>query len=376
MRIAIATDNLSSSRGGAECYLLSLLRRLVADGHDVHVFYNRGAEQIDGGKYHLTRAAAYPRFLREWSFCRQADRLARSLSADAIFTVRPLASATHYRLSNGIHLRCFEAEREAFPIAWRRILYRTGLRLNPKQQLLMRAQRRLLTRADRPRLLTNSVLARRQLEEDYGIGATDVTVLHSGVDLELFQPQVDRGCVRAGDGPMPLLFVAHHFVLKGLHCLMATLASPLCRGMDLTLRVVGAGLIPQFKRLASRLGISSRVEFLGGVAHDRMPELYRSSAVLVHPTFYDPCSLATLEAMACGCPVITTRRNGVSELIESGKSGWIIDHPRDLESLARAIGEASRPGSSGETGREAALIAREKLDLNDHVRAVTKWLAG
>src|SRR4030042_552347 len=137
MRIVLVTDNLSFSRGGSECYLLSLVTRLIAEGHDVHVFYNRGGDQIEGGAYHRIHAAAYPRFLREFSFCRQVDRLAPGLSADAIFTLRPLSSATHYRLSNGIHLRCFEAEREALTIAWRRVLYRTGLRLNPKQQLLI-----------------------------------------------------------------------------------------------------------------------------------------------------------------------------------------------------------------------------------------------
>ena len=375
MRIVIVTDNLSFSRGGSECYLLSLITRLIANSHDVHVFHYRGSDQVEGGKYYQVRVLPYPRFLREWSFCRRVDRRASSLSADAILTVRPLSSATHYRLSNGVHRRCFEAERETFPAGWRRTMYRTGLLLNPKQQLLMRAQRRLLTRANRPRLLTNSNLSRCHLEEEYGVAPSDALVLYSGVDLDLFQPGIVRGLARSAGGESPqLLFVGHHFALKGLRCLLEALAGASSASFDLNLRVVGAGPISQFKNLAARLGLSSRVEFLGGVSRAEMPELYRASTALVHPTFYDPCSLATLEAMACGCPVITTRRNGAAELIESGRNGWVIDHPRDLEALAHAVVEVSRPGVSQDAGRAAAVTARQRLDLNEHVAAVTKWL--
>ncbi len=371
MRIAIVTDYLSSSRGGSECYLLSLVARLIADGHDVHIFHDRGSDRVEGGKYYAIRPAGYPRFLREWDFCRQVNRRVRLLAPDAVLTVRPLASATHYRLSNGVYVRCLEAEREAYDSPLRRMFYRTGSRLNPKRQLLIRAQNSLLTRRRRPRLMTNSELARDQLCEAFGIDPEEVTLLYSGVDLDAFHPAQS---LSQGQEPLRLLFVGHHFILKGLHCLMAAMASAECAGLDLTLQVVGNGPIRQFRRLAARLGISSKVDFLGSVPRSSMPDLYRSSAVLVHPSFYDPCSLASLEAMACGCPVITTEKNGASELIESGRSGWVIKHPRDVEALAGAIRETSVPGFAREMGREAATTARERVDMNDHVQAVTRWL--
>jgi UDP-glucose:(heptosyl)LPS alpha-1,3-glucosyltransferase len=373
MRIAVVTDNLSLSRGGSECYLLSLVARLIAAGHDVHTFHNRGFDWIEGGKYHVIRPANYPRFLREWDFCRQVNRRVRILSPDVVLTVRPLSSATHYRLSNGVHIRCFEAEREAFDSALRRLFYRTGSRLNPKRRLLVRAQRGLLTRVRRPGLMVNSGLAQSQLLEDFGISSAEVKVLYSGVDLDVF-----HACRSGSQGKarLQLLFVGHHFILKGLHCLLSALASDGCAGLDLTLRVVGNGPIRQFRRLAAKLGITSRVEFLGSVPRAGMPDLYRSSTALIHPSFYDPCSLASLEAMACGCPVITTSRNGASELIEPGRNGWVTEHPRDVEALTRAIREALVPGVAEEMGLEAAATARERLDLDDHVRTVIKWLGG
>ncbi len=374
MRIAVVTDTVSAARGGNESYLLSLMACLVRAGHDVHVFFNRGRPSVEGPQYQTIRPAGYPRFLREWRFCRKVDDQVKRLAADAVLTVRPLSSATHYRLSNGIHLQCFEAEREAFDSPWRRLFYRTGLRLNPKQQLLIQAQNRLLTGNDRPRLMTNSDVTRRRLQEVYGISPSEVTLLYSGVDLDLFKAGKRDA---EGERRQKLLFVGHHFVLKGLHCLMAALASDQCADLDLTLQVVGNGRIRQFSKLAARLGISSKVEFLGSVSRTVMPDLYCSSAVLVHPTFYDPCSLATLEAMACGCPVITTRRNGACELIESGRNGFVIDHPRHVAGLAEAIrGAICCPELTRETGRAAAATARQRLNLSDHVEAVIKWLEG
>jgi len=373
VRIVVVTDNLSVARGGSECYLLSLLARLIADGHDVHTFHNRGFDRVEGGHYYAIRPLGYPRFLREWDFCRHVDRRVRSLAPDAVLTVRPLSSATHYRLSNGVHVRCFEAERQAYDSALRRMFYRTGSRLNPKRQLLIHSQNSLLARKEHPRLMVNSSLARGQLCEAFRIDPEEVTLLYSGVNLDEFRPAASD---LEGKESLRLLFVGHHFVLKGLHCLMAALASDRCAGLNLSLQVVGNGPIPQFRRLATRLGISERVQFLGTVPRTSMADLYRSSTVLVHPTFYDPCSLASLEAMACGCPVITTEQNGARELIESGRNGLIIAHPRDIGALAEAIRNSSVRGAAKEMGTLAAATAREKLDLHAHVRAVTRWLEG
>jgi UDP-glucose:(heptosyl)LPS alpha-1,3-glucosyltransferase len=65
-------------------------------------------------------------------------------------------------------------------------------------------------------------------------------------------------------------------------------------------------------RLAERLGVGEQVCFIGHCGD--MRNAYFGSDFLVHPTFYDPCSLVVLEALACGLPIITTRFNGASEL--------------------------------------------------------------
>jgi UDP-glucose:(heptosyl)LPS alpha-1,3-glucosyltransferase len=86
--------------------------------------------------------------------------------------------------------------------------------------------------------------------------------------------------------------------------------------------------------------------------------LYAASDLFALPTLYDPFSNACLEAMATGIPVLTTRQNGVAELIEDQKSGFIIEDPKnDSEIAARASAFYRSPIkiSFGEKAREASL---------------------
>ncbi len=58
-----------------------------------------------------------------------------------------------------------------------------------------------------------------------------------------------------------------------------------------------------------------------------LPALYAAADIFLLPTLYDPFSNACLEALAAGLPVITTRHNGFSEIIEHGVHGSIVDDP-------------------------------------------------
>ena len=59
--------------------------------------------------------------------------------------------------------------------------------------------------------------------------------------------------------------------------------------------------------------------------------------IFILPTVYDPFSNASLEAMAAGLPVITTRANGCSEIIEPKVHGSVVDRPDDVKALSDAL---------------------------------------
>ncbi|MEK6678992.1 MAG: glycosyltransferase family 4 protein, partial [Nitrospirota bacterium] len=73
-------------------------------------------------------------------------------------------------------------------------------------------------------------------------------------------------------------------------------------------------------------------------------------------TFFDPFANVTLEAMASGVPVITTKKNGASEIIEDGKDGFIINTPLEIDALREKIRDLLNP----ELRKEAGVKARKK----------------
>src|SRR5438105_3144986 len=81
--------------------------------------------------------------------------------------------------------------------------------------------------------------------------------------------------------------------------------------------------------------IVNSVQFLG--PRRDMLYCYFAADFLVHPTFYDPCSLVVLEARACGLPVITSCYNGASELLSPPHDGYVIDDPHNHAQLAACI---------------------------------------
>src|SRR5205085_3381497 len=103
-------------------------------------------------------------------------------------------------------------------------------------------------------------------------------------------------------------------------------------GRPIHVAIAGGKHLKQWQLAAKRLGLASRVTFLGTVA-DPVP-YYAAADAYVHPTFYDPCSLVLLEAAASGLPIVTTRRwNGAAELFRDGVEILTVDGPGERDCL-------------------------------------------
>jgi UDP-glucose:(heptosyl)LPS alpha-1,3-glucosyltransferase len=213
---------------------------------------------------------------------------------------------------------------------------------------------------------------RSSVSSQFGIDAAEIAVERPGVDLDRFYPNRITRKPSAGSDRLRLLFVAHNFELKGLRPFLTAMASA-PRDARPSATVVGAGPIGRFRRVASRRGIADRVTFTGAVPRSVVADLYRSHDALIHPTFYDPFSLVALEALASGIPVVTTRRNGASELMTSGREGLLLDDPRDTVDLVRAFEQLSDPAGRGRMS-EGALATGRKHGGVEHFGRVISWL--
>jgi len=190
-----------------------------------------------------------------------------------------------------------------------RYVYRTGYHL---------WQAPLLKRADR--VITVSRWAAEYLQQIHGI--PEVRGVHNGVDLKRFRPpgvgEKEKLKKQFGlSGKVALLSSRFALEKNQYSALMAA------RGQEgLTLAFAGTGpLFNTAKRLARIWKVDNAV-FLGHVSE--MPELYRAADLFLFPTFGENQSLATLEAMASGLPVLSSNIPAQRELIDDGVEGWLI----------------------------------------------------
>ena len=100
-----------------------------------------------------------------------------------------------------------------------------------------------------------------------------------------------------------------------------------------------------------------------------MEAYYAMSDIYVHPTFYDPCSLAVLEALASGLPVVTSRFNGAADAIISNRGGIVLEDPAEVEDLAKSIAYYF----DGDRRNEARVVVRrwmENYPPNRHIEEI------
>lgn len=165
----------------------------------------------------------------------------------------------------------------------------------------------------------------------------DVTVLRNGVDLELFAP-IDRAKARQQlclHGPT-LLSVGHLIERKG-HDLIIKALSELT---EYQLLIVGEG--PErdaLSDLAARLGVASRVRFLGAQPHGLLPSFYAAADALVLASSREGWANVLLEAMACGTPVVASNIWGNPEVVRSPDAGCLMAErtPTALASAVRSL---------------------------------------
>ncbi|HVR76501.1 MAG TPA: glycosyltransferase family 4 protein [Planctomycetota bacterium] len=368
MRISIPIDIWDPARGGTERYLDRLLGDLARRGHEATVLCLAARGPLVGDspqrKIETVRVPRFPRWLRELAFAREAVLAHRRSGRDVLFAVRHALEADLYQPHGGSFLKAREAALRARP-RLERGFRRLAEGLRPALRVLLWLDREVFRRS--PHAITVSVS--RKVEEDFA-AAYPRTVfrferLHNAVDLERFHGD-DRtaaaALLRSRHGIPPAsrvaLLLAHNPRLKGLEHAIAAVS----RAAGWSLVVAGRRALAPFEKVAVRFGVRERVHF-AGLVDDARPLLAGADALLL-PTHYDPCSLATLEAVACGTPVVTTRQNGASEIVEPGGAGIVVESPEDEAGLSGALDAVA--GAWG-SFHEAALRLRPAIDWDRHV---------
>ena len=212
------------------------------------------------------------------------------------------------------------------------------VRLGKKNKLLKGLTRFLLRRADR--IIAVSEFLALELQKEFLVPPGKIEVINCGVDTTLFYPR-DKESSKEYLGYSTqekwVLFVGNLIPLKGLLPLFQAFQKisidfPMAR-----LMVIGEGpLREQLASMAEESSIAEKVRLLGAIPHTQIPLWMAAADVFVLPSSQEGFGLVALEAMACGTPVVASRVGGLSEFVDSGKNGYLVE-PGDVEGLVKKI---------------------------------------
>jgi UDP-glucose:(heptosyl)LPS alpha-1,3-glucosyltransferase len=339
MRIALLRTQVSGP-GGAEATLQHLARGLCAAGHQVAVYGAQSSSQVTESLGPEVTYVPVPvwgsKSLRLLSFAANTRRLLRTAPVDVVFSLERTLLQHVYRAGDGCH-REWLARRTPF-LSFGRKLVQT---FSPFHRVMLGLEKRLFASPDLKRVIANSRQVKEEVIRHFQVDPDKIRVVYNGLDHRVFRPvaEAERRQVRRRLGVSEeegiILFAGSGFARKGLAYLFEAFGH--LTDKQVHLWVVGKGRVGRFQALAQQRGVAGQVRFWG--PQTEMSPFYQAADILALPTLYDPCSNVVLEALGCGCPVITSAANGAAEFITLGKNGEVMSQPDDSKIWAEALGD-------------------------------------
>lgn len=172
-----------------------------------------------------------------------------------------------------------------------------------------------------------------------GIPDNKIEVIPFGVDLKIFNPEVDGAKIRKKHGieKSDIVLIStrplynHHYNIESLiHAIPLIMKS--CEHVKFIIKGEGP-LKGHLQNLANKLGISEHIHFVGLVPHDQMANYLKAADIYVSTCYVDTTSVSLLEAMACGLAPIVTDILGNREWITDGVNGFLFP-PKNPQALA------------------------------------------
>jgi len=194
-------------------------------------------------------------------------------------------------------------------------------------------------------------------------------LVYNGVDTLTFSPSsppIDESA------PATILSVGNLIPIKDHQLLLRAVAKMRRDYPALSCDIIGDG--PErshLARMTENLGLASVVRFHGRQSRSQVANAMRRCTVFVLPSRYEGLGMVYLEAMATGKPVVACREQGIAEIIEHGKTGWLID-PGDVEGLVGALRFLLR---EREVGKRTGAAARHVVEQNFSLQAQAAQLA-
>jgi len=351
--------------GGMNVYVLELSKALAAQGIEVDM-YTRSQEEanplveelaphlrlihLPAGPKQMVPKKQLAQYIPEFVASFIAFTKEHGLNYDIFHC--------HYYLSGRIGLEINRQEKRDIPIVMSFHTLALMKNLVARDELekaeLERINAEILLTQKATLILAPSDSDKSYLEYLYQADTNKIVVIPPGVDTSFFKP-MDKSVAKATIGAKPddkiLLFVGRIEPLKGLDMLLYALKVLVMKNPEraVCLWIVGGDILQKqelwshqlkmLQQLKEVLHLSTRVRFLGQKTQEELPSYYNAAEMVIMPSHYESFGMVTLEAMACGVPVITTNVAGVSQLIDKQHAALItsVNNPLLLASQIKYL---------------------------------------
>jgi colanic acid/amylovoran biosynthesis glycosyltransferase len=193
-------------------------------------------------------------------------------------------------------------------------------------------------------------------------------IIHCGIQPERYSPATETS------GIFEIISIGSLQPYKGHRYLISACEILRQRGINFRCRIIGGGeLYPKLEALIAEKKLEDVVELTGPLPQESVAKILPQAGCYVQPSVIttsgkmEGIPVALMEALACALPVVATDISGISELVRSGQTGWLVP-PEDPQALADAISaiQADRDGAEhlAQAGRELVL---QEFDLRRNV---------
>ncbi len=385
MRIALLSYRSKPHCGGQGVYVRHLSRELVALGHDVEVFSGQPYPELDPG-VGLTKLPSLDLYREPDPF--RTPRLSEYRDAIDVLEVatmytagfpEPLTFSLRAARMLKRRLNDFDVVHDNQTLGYGLLdIARTGLPMVTTIHHPITFDRRVDMRSARgakklstwrwygfltmqgrvarrmKHIVTVSKSSARDIVADFGVSPQRIDVIPLGVEPEVFQhyqdPRVPGRIVAMASADTPM---------KGVATLLEAFAKLRTERDAELLLITRPKPGGRTEQLIDRLAIKDSVRFVSGLSDTDLAEVVGSAEIACVPSLYEGFSLPTVEAMACGTPLVVSRAGAIPEVV--GEDGLCADlvTPGDVGELAAALeallDDPERRHRMGAAGRKRAL---------------------
>ncbi len=328
MKKVVVLKSRASTRGGLEKTTERLILAFQEKGCDVTLLSRQ-----ESSLFSFQNVRAFDRF------CKKALRTA---AVDIVFGMDRTCEQSHLRAGNGVHAAYLERRKKADGL-----MKSLSFACNPLHRTLLEFEKKAFEYPGLKRLFVNSTMVKDEIVNRFSTPFEKISVLHNGVEWKELEERfvhwqkekiTTLRHLNLPSDQFYFLFVGHNFQRKGLEPLLRGCKEQALR--DFHLLVAGHEKNEKyFRALTEKLQLEKHVTFLGNV-HDVTP-FYQVADALVIPSIYDPFANVTVEALAMGVFVVSSKHNGGHEILTQ-ETGAVIEELFDPASVACALDGAMK----------------------------------